>query len=98
MGAEATARVVKTPDVLHGKPRIEGTRIGVFAIGESIRRSGQTGEGVLDGYPDLSHEQVIAALEYYDEHSEAMDILRTQREANRRRVERQPRAPVDADR
>ena len=29
--------IVTTSDVLHGQPRIEGTRIGVFVIGESIR-------------------------------------------------------------
>lgn len=30
--------IVRTPDVLHGQPRIDGTRLGVFTIGESVRR------------------------------------------------------------
>lgn len=31
-----TVRIVKTPDILHGKPRIEGTRIGIFQVGELV--------------------------------------------------------------
>ena len=35
-------RMFKTPDILHGKPRTEGTRIGIFQIGELVRRQGWT--------------------------------------------------------
>ena len=79
-----TDSVVKTPDILGGKPRIEGTRIGVFAIAESIRSTDQIIETILDGYPDLSREQVEEALSYYDAHPETMDVLRTQHEAEKR--------------
>ena len=90
---EAVARrerthVVKTPAVLGGKPRIDGTRIGVFTIGESVRENGQSVEDVLEAYPSLSREQVEAALVYYDAHPEAMDVIRTQRAATRQRLER----------
>ena len=34
MSDTETARIVKTPEVLHGQPRIDGTRIGVFMLGE----------------------------------------------------------------
>lgn len=88
-----TVEIVKTPDVLHGKPRIEGTRIGVFTIGESVRAAGQSVDDMLTAYPDLTREQVHAALDYYDDHPEAMDILRQQQEATRRRVLSQSRAP-----
>ena len=78
-----TAEIVKTPDVLHGQPRIEGTRIGVFVIGESIRAdaSDQTVETIRESYPDLSRDQIHAALAYYDDHPDEMDALRAEREA-----------------
>ncbi|THE63039.1 DUF433 domain-containing protein [Salinadaptatus halalkaliphilus] len=87
------ARVVKTPETLGGKPRLEGTRIGVFTIGESIREGGQTVEEILNGYPDLSRRQVRVALEYYDDHPEAMDVIRMQRKATKYRLRSQSRAP-----
>lgn len=100
-----TVEIVKTPDVLHGKPRIEGTRIGVFMIAEGIHEGNRTIEEVLDGYPDLTREQVEAALDYYDDHPEAMDVIRTRKEANYRRLrersrapEANPDAPADAER
>lgn len=93
---EGTA-IVKTPEVLGGKPRIDGTRLGVFTIGESIREGGQTVEDILDSYPDLSREQVLAALEYYDAHPEVMDVIRTQREATTYRLRSQSRAPGTDD-
>lgn len=89
---EATS-IVKTPDILGGKPRIDGTRIGVFTIGESIREGNQTIDDVVDGYPELSREAVTAALEYYDAHPEAMDVIRTQRVATKYRLRSQSRAP-----
>ena len=92
-----TVEIVKTPDVLHGKPRIEGTRIGAFTIGESVRAAGQSVEEMLDAHPDLTREQVEAALAYYDDHPEAMDILRQQQAATRQRVLRHSRAPSTSD-
>lgn len=81
-----TTSIVKTPDILGGKPRIKGTRISVFMIAESIRETDQTVETILDGYPDLSREQVEEALDYYDEHPETMDVLRTQYEAEKQNL------------
>lgn len=81
-----TASIVKTPEVLGGKPRIEGTRIGVFMLAESIREGGQSVEEILDGYPDLSREHVDEALAYYDEHPETMDVLRMQHEAEKQNL------------
>jgi len=92
-----TVEIVKTPDVLHGKPRIEGTRIGAFTIGESVRVAEQSLKDMLDAYTDLTHEQVEAALAYYDDHPEAMDILRQQQEATRKQVLNRSRAPDAAD-
>lgn len=93
VASQEDAMIVKTPEVLGGKPRIDGTRIGVFLIGECVRESGQTVDEVLDGYPDLSRRQVEVALAYYDAHPETMDLIRTQREATKYRLRSRSRAP-----
>ncbi|WP_160132745.1 DUF433 domain-containing protein [Halococcus salsus] len=87
-------KIVKTPDVLHGKPRFDGTRIGVYMIAEGIREGGWTVEETVAEYPDLSREQVDAALDYYDDHPEAMDVIRQGKEANRRLIQERSRAPT----
>ena len=71
-----TVEIVKTPDVLHGQPRLEGTRIGVFMLGEMVHRGPWTAAEVVDEYPELARKQVDAALAYYDDHPEEMDALR----------------------
>lgn len=88
-----TSAIVRTPDVLGGKPRIEGTRIGVHMIAESIREGTHTVGTTLVGYPDLSREQVEQALEYYDEHPEEMAEIREQKEATNQRLIEGSRAP-----
>jgi uncharacterized protein (DUF433 family) len=86
-----TVRIVKTPDVLHGKPRIEGTRIGIFQIGELVRRQGWTIHDVTREF-ELDAEQARAALGYYDEHPELVETLRAQHEARSRTIEDGSRA------
>ena len=51
------------PEIMRGKPVIKGTRIPVELI---IRKLGEgsTIEDLLDGYPNLSKEAVMAALIY----------------------------------
>ena len=88
-----TSAIVRTPDVLGGKPRIDGTRIGVHMIGESIREGSHTVGTILAGYPDLSREQVEQALDYYDEHPEGMAEIRERKEATKQRLIEGSRAP-----
>lgn len=80
-----TVRIVKTPDVLHGKPRIEGTRVGVFQLGEAVRRHDWSVREAAEQF-DLDTAQVRAAIEYYDEHPELMDTLRTQQQARKQSI------------
>ena len=87
-----TVHIVKTPDVLHGKPRIEGTRIGVFKLGVMAREQDYSIADVLDEHPSLNREQVEAALEYYDEHPELMKTLRAQKRACSQDIREQSRA------
>lgn len=83
-----TVRIVKTPDVLHGKPRIEGMRIGVYQIGSLVRRQGWTLADVTEQF-DLDHAQAEAAVEYYDEHPDLIETLRAQREATKQTIRAQ---------
>jgi uncharacterized protein (DUF433 family) len=83
-----TVRIVKTPDVLHGKPRIEGTRVGVFQIGTLVREREWSVEDAT-GQFDLDVSQIQAAVEYYDEHPELMETLRAQEEARQQSIREQ---------
>ena len=51
------------PDIMLGKPVIKGTRIPVELI---IRKLGEGGtvEDLIDGYPALTKEKILAALIY----------------------------------
>ena len=60
---ELLERVVIDPSVLAGKPVIKGTRIPVYLIIELIA-SGMTVRNVLKEYPELSEDDVKAALLY----------------------------------
>lgn len=51
------------PEILCGKPVIKGTRISVAHILQCLA-SGMTVEEILKGYPHLTHEGVMAAIEY----------------------------------
>ena len=95
-----TVRVVKTSDVLHGRPRIEGTRVEVFTLGAAVREHGESVEGLLEEYPDLNREEIEVALDYYDDHPELMDYIRTQKRLRKQDVLERSRAPTaesDAD-
>jgi len=87
----STVQIVKTADVLHGKPRIEGTRVGVLQVGELVRRREWSLETVAEEL-DLDAAQVRAAVEYYDGHPELMETLRAQKEARQQSVASQSRA------
>ncbi len=58
--------VVSTPDVLHGKPRIKGTRIPVGLI-LGYLAAGNTFDEITSEFPDLTAEHIAAALQYAQE-------------------------------
>ena len=86
-----TVRIVKTPEVLHGKPRIEGTRVGIFQLGELVCRQDWSLAQVIHEF-DLDKQEVKAAVEYYEVHPELVETLRAQHEAGCQRIPRQSRA------
>ena len=56
-------RIVVDPKVMVGKPVIKGTRIPVYLILELLA-AGMSVDEVLGEYPELTREDVQAALEY----------------------------------
>ncbi len=55
-------RITRNPGNFAGKPIIKGTRVPVDWIVDFFN-NGASIEEILDGYPDLSAEDVVAALE-----------------------------------
>ncbi len=55
--------IVSTTDTLHGKPRIDGTRIPVSLI-LGYLAAGYTTAQILEEFPDLKAEQIAACLDY----------------------------------
>lgn len=56
-------RITATPDVLVGKPRIKDTRISVELIMERLG-AGWTVETILESYPRITREDVMAACQF----------------------------------
>ena len=55
--------IVSTPDVLRGRPRIQGTRIPVSLI-LGYLAAGKTRDGIIAEFPDLNPQQIAACLDY----------------------------------
>ena len=55
--------IVCDSEILSGKPIIKGTRISVATILQCVA-SGMTIDDILRGYPTLTKEGVLAALEF----------------------------------
>ncbi|HHG75131.1 MAG TPA: DUF433 domain-containing protein [Persephonella sp.] len=56
-------RIISDPNILRGKPVIKGTRIPVELILEKLGE-GMSIEELLEAYPSLTKEDVLAALSY----------------------------------
>ena len=61
--------IISTPDVLRGKPRIQGTRIPVSLV-LGYLASGKTAQEIIKEFPDLTDDQISACLDYARELSE----------------------------
>ena len=66
-------RIVVDPKVLVGKPVIRGTRIPVYLILNLLGR-GKTTKDVLEEYPELKEEDVLAAINYAASHMKYEEI------------------------
>ena len=57
------SRIVVAPDVCNGVPTVQGTRITVRTV-LGFLSAGDTIDEVLEEYPTLSREDVLACLDY----------------------------------
>ena len=57
------SRIVSTPGIFGGKPIIRGMRISVEMILDLLSQD-VSFEDILDGYPVLEREDILAALRY----------------------------------
>lgn len=56
-------RITLDPNICNGKPIIRGMRITVTTILEYLA-AGETTEKILEAYPSLEKDDIIACLEY----------------------------------
>jgi uncharacterized protein (DUF433 family) len=59
-------RIASNPDILVGKPSIKGTRVSVELILGWLA-NGWTHEMLLESYPQLSRDDILAALAFATE-------------------------------
>jgi uncharacterized protein (DUF433 family) len=69
-------RIEIDPRVCGGKPVIRGTRIPVAVIVSQLAE-GQTWQDVMQGYPELSEDDIRAALQYASESVENTEFAET---------------------
>lgn len=65
--------ILTTPGVCGGYPRIGQTRIRVGSIVQVYRLTGDDFARTVAAWPQLTREQVRAALDYYREHPQLVD-------------------------
>jgi len=68
------SRIAVDPSILAGKPIIKGTRISVELILDFLA-NGWTIETILENYPQLKKDDIIAVLKY------ATEILKEERQS-----------------
>jgi uncharacterized protein (DUF433 family) len=54
--------IVRDSEVLHGTPVFRGTRVPVKALFDTLE-AGETLEQFLEGFPTVSREMAVAAIE-----------------------------------
>ena len=60
---ELLKRITATPEIFGGKPIVRGMRISVELI-LSLLAQGEAEDAILDDYPDLTREDILACLAY----------------------------------
>ena len=61
--------ITKNPDILGGTPVFRGTRVPIQTLFDYLLEGGETLEDFLEGFPTVTRESALAALE------EAKDLL-----------------------
>jgi len=63
---ELAERITLNPEILAGKPVIRGTRLAVEFIIDLLGQ-GWTFDDILDNYPGLERDDILACLQYASE-------------------------------
>jgi len=63
MGKSHLDRITRNQDICHGKPTIRGLRYPVDTI-LNFMASGMSIDQILEDYPDLERNDLLACLEY----------------------------------
>jgi uncharacterized protein (DUF433 family) len=66
-------RIVATPGVRAGRPRIDGHRVTVADVAVWHERQGMSPDEIVDRHPSLTLTDVYAALAYYFENRDRID-------------------------
>jgi uncharacterized protein (DUF433 family) len=72
-------RIVRDDDVLGGKPRIDGTRLGVLFVKERVEDGGLEPRALSDRY-DIDIADVYRALAYYHDNPGEMREIEKKRQ------------------
>ena len=62
------SRIIVNPEILGGKPIIEGTRLSVEHV-LGLLASGMSDAEIIEAYPELNEENIQAVLAYASRHS-----------------------------
>lgn len=69
-------RITINPDICHGKPTIRNKRYTVDLILDLLS-SGMTEEDILEDYPALEREDILACLAYASQISKTKSYVKT---------------------
>ena len=94
--AQAAARIVKTPEVLGGKPRIEGRRLGVYFVREKVEGAGLSPDTFAAKF-DVDVADVYHALAYFHDHPEEMAEIERRRKQVIEEAKDDPRVVTGPD-
>jgi len=73
MGSGLLNRIIIDPSIRHGKPSIRGMRYSVDSILEYLS-GGDSAEKILEQFPDIELEDILACLAYATASMKLRDI------------------------
>jgi len=73
MNVPEEAKIVRTPGTCGGRARIAGHRIRVMDVVVWHHHADMSPEEIVEHYPSINLEQVLAALEYYNCNQEEIE-------------------------
>ena len=84
---QKSRKIVRDEDVMGGEPRVEGTRVTVLQISDSVKGRGLEAETVAERH-GIAVADVYRALTYYHENPDVIEEVLDERErAEERAVE-----------